>query len=31
MDNWDILDTDYLLDTPWVQVIYDRLRHRVRG
>lgn len=31
MDNWDIMDTGYLLDTPWVQVIYDRLRHRVRG
>jgi hypothetical protein len=31
VDNWDILNTGYLLDTPWVQVIYDRLRHRVRG
>ena len=28
MDNWDILSTSYLLDTPWVKVIHDRLRHR---
>lgn len=28
MDNWEVLATDYLLDTPWVQIVHDRLRHR---
>lgn len=28
MDDWDVLSTDYLLDTPWVRVVRDRLRHR---
>jgi hypothetical protein len=31
MDNWDILTTNYLLDTPWVRIVHDRLRHRERG
>jgi ADP-ribose pyrophosphatase len=31
MDNWDILTTNYLLDTQWVRIVHDRLRHRERG
>jgi len=31
MDNWEILDTDYLLDTPWVKILLERLRHRDSG
>ena len=31
MDNWEVLTTDYLLDTPWVKIIQDRLRHRGSG
>jgi ADP-ribose pyrophosphatase len=31
MENWDILNTDYLLDTAWVKVVRDRLRHRDSG
>jgi ADP-ribose pyrophosphatase len=31
MDNWEILTTDYLLDTPWVKITQDRLRHRGSG
>jgi len=28
MDNWDVVKTDCLLDTPWVRVVRDRLRRR---
>ncbi len=28
MDDWEVLTTDYLLDTPWVKIIKDRLRRR---
>lgn len=31
MDNWDIVHSDSLLNTPWVQVIQDHLRHRISG
>lgn len=31
MENWDILATEYLLDSPWVKIIRDRLRHRDGG
>lgn len=31
MDNWDILSTNYLFDTPWMRMVHDRLRHRERG
>ena len=31
MDNWEILTTGYLLDSPWVKIVQDRLRHRDRG
>jgi ADP-ribose pyrophosphatase len=31
MENWEVLDTNYLLDTPWVRVVKDRLRHRSSG
>ncbi len=31
MDQWDILKTTYLLDTRWVQLRQDRLRHRISG
>jgi ADP-ribose pyrophosphatase len=31
MDNWEILTTKFLIDTPWVQIIQDRLRHRDSG
>lgn len=28
MDNWEIVSTEFLLDTPWVKVIKDRLRRQ---
>ncbi len=31
MDAWEVLGTDYLLDTSWVRVVRDRLRHRPSG
>jgi ADP-ribose pyrophosphatase len=31
MDNWDVLATNYLLETPWVKVVHDRLRQRASG
>jgi ADP-ribose pyrophosphatase len=31
MDNWQVLSTDTLLDTPFVRIVKDRLRHRDRG
>jgi len=31
MDNWEILTTGYLLDSPWVKIVQDRLRHRGSG
>ena len=31
MDNWEVLTTDYLLDTAWVKIIKDQLRHRGSG
>lgn len=31
MDNWDVLSSNYLLETPWVRVIHDRLRNRDSG
>jgi len=31
MDNWEILTTGYLLDSPWVKIVQDRLRHRSSG
>lgn len=31
MDNWQVLTTTYLLDTPWVKIIQDRLCHRGSG
>jgi ADP-ribose pyrophosphatase len=31
MNNWEILSRRYLLDTPWVRVIKDRLRQRASG
>jgi ADP-ribose pyrophosphatase len=31
MDNWEIIHSDSLLNTPWVRVIQDRLRHRASG
>ena len=31
MDDWDIRTSDYLLKTPWVSVIHDRLRKRDSG
>jgi ADP-ribose pyrophosphatase len=31
MDNWEIEATRDLLDTRWVRVVHDRLRHRDRG
>jgi ADP-ribose pyrophosphatase len=31
MDDWEIVATDVLLDTPWVRVVKDRLRKRDTG
>lgn len=31
MDNWEILNTNYLFDTPFVKIVQDRLRHRSSG
>jgi ADP-ribose pyrophosphatase len=31
MENWDVLTTEYLLDSPWVKIIRDRLHHRGSG
>jgi ADP-ribose pyrophosphatase len=28
MDDWDVLSTCYLYDTPWVRIVRDRLQHR---
>jgi ADP-ribose pyrophosphatase len=31
MDNWEILNTDYLIDSPFVKIVKDHLRDRDSG
>jgi ADP-ribose pyrophosphatase len=31
MDDWDVLCTKFLLQTPWVSVVQDRLHHQKSG
>jgi ADP-ribose pyrophosphatase len=31
MDNWEVLTTDYLVDTLFVKLVHDRLRHLESG